>query len=86
MTAIMTTPTTPTTSTKNPDNDNEGEDDEDYTPLSDIEKGEMYHEAKEIKTARNEAPIPTNRLWHLLNRINITTAPEFRIKRIPRPR
>jgi hypothetical protein len=36
----------------------EGEDDEDYTPLSD---------ANEIKTVRNEAPIPTGRLMDLLN-------------------
>jgi hypothetical protein len=34
----------------------------------------MYHEADEIKTIRNEAPIPTSRLWDLLNRIDITKA------------
>jgi hypothetical protein len=45
----------------------------------------MYHEANEIKTARNEDSIPTGRLRDLLNRINITTPPEFRIKRVPRP-
>jgi hypothetical protein len=49
----------------------EGEDDEDYTPWTD-----------EIKTFGDEAPIPTSRLRDLLNRINITTPPEFRIKRI----
>jgi hypothetical protein len=37
----------------------EGEDDEDYTPLSDAEKDEMLGDADEIKTVRNEAPIPT---------------------------
>jgi hypothetical protein len=68
------------------DNNSEGEDedDEDYTPLSDFEKEEMYHEDKEIKTTRNEALIPTDRLWDLLSHINITTAPEFRIKRVSR--
>jgi hypothetical protein len=55
----------------------EDEYDEDYTPLSD---------ADEIKIVKNEAPIPTCRLRDLLNHLNITTPPEFRIKRVPRPR
>jgi hypothetical protein len=62
----------------------EGEDDEDYTPWSNAEKDETFHDADEIKTFGNEAPIPTGRLRDLLNRINITTPLEFRIKRIPR--
>jgi hypothetical protein len=66
-------------------NNGEDEDDEDYTRLSDSEKGKMYHEVNEIKTTGNEAPIPTDRLRDLLNRVNITTPPEFRIKRVPRP-
>jgi hypothetical protein len=45
----------------------------------------MYREADEIKTTGNEAPIPTGRLQNLLNRVDITTPPEFRIKRVPRP-
>jgi hypothetical protein len=60
----------------------EGEDDEDYTPWSNIKKDETIHDADEIKTFGNEAPIPTGRLRDLLNHINITTPPEFRIKRI----
>jgi hypothetical protein len=63
----------------------EGEDDEDYTPWSNTEKDETFHDADEIKTFENEALIPTGRLRDLLNRINITTPPEFRIKRIPCP-
>jgi hypothetical protein len=43
-------------------NDGEDEDDEDYTPLSDSEKEKIYHEVDEVKTARNEALIPTDRL------------------------
>jgi hypothetical protein len=62
----------------------EGEDDEDYTPLSDAEKDETFCNADEIKTAENEAPIPTGRLRDLLNHLNITTPPEFRIKRVSR--
>jgi hypothetical protein len=60
----------------------EGEDDEDYTPWSNAENDGTFHDADEIKTFGNEAPILTGRLRDLLNRINITTPPEFRIKRI----
>jgi hypothetical protein len=66
-------------------NKTEGEDDEDYTPWSNAKKDETFHDANKIKTSGNEAPIPTGRLRDLLNRINITTSPEFRIKRILRP-
>jgi hypothetical protein len=45
----------------------------------------MLHDADEIKTFGDEAPIPTGRLRDLLNCINITTLPEFRIKRISHP-
>jgi hypothetical protein len=62
----------------------EGEDDEDYTPLSDAEKDEMFHDADEIKTFGDETSIPTGKLRDLLNRINITTPPEFRIKSVSR--
>jgi protein involved in temperature-dependent protein secretion len=55
----------------------EGEEDENYTPWSNTEKDETFHDADEIKTFGDEAPIPTGRLRDLLNRINITTPPEF---------
>jgi hypothetical protein len=63
-----------------------GEKDEDYTPWRNAEKDETFHDADEIKTFGDEAPVPTGRLRDLLNCINITTPPEFRIKRILRPR
>jgi hypothetical protein len=63
----------------------EGEEDEDYTPCSNIEKDETFHDADEIKAFGYEATIPTGRLRDLLNHINITTPPKFRIKRIPHP-
>jgi hypothetical protein len=63
----------------------EGEEDEDYTSWSNAEKDEIFHDADEIKTFGDEAPIPTGRLKDLLQHINITTPPEFIIKRIPRP-
>jgi hypothetical protein len=62
-----------------------GEDDEEYTPWSNAEKDETFHDADEIKTFGNEAPIPTGRLRDLLNHINITTPPVFRTKRISCP-
>jgi hypothetical protein len=67
------------------DNEAEEEDNEEYTPLSDSEKEKMYHEADEVKTIGNEALIPTDRLWDLLNHVDITTPPEFRIKRVSHP-
>jgi hypothetical protein len=63
----------------------EGEEDEDYTPWSNAEKDEIFHDADKIKTFGDEALIPTSRLRDLLKHINITTPPEFRIKRISRP-
>jgi hypothetical protein len=59
------------------DNKAEGEEDEDYTPWSNAEKDETFHDADEFKTFGDEAPIPTGRLRDLLNCINITTPPEF---------
>jgi hypothetical protein len=53
--------------------------------LSDIENDETFHDTDEIKTFGEEAPIPTGRLRDLLNHINITTLPGFRIKRVPCP-
>jgi hypothetical protein len=53
--------------------------------LSDVEKDETFRDADEIKTVKNEAPIPTGRLRDLLNHFNITTPLKFRIKRVPHP-
>jgi hypothetical protein len=53
------------------------------TPWCNVEKDETFHDVDEIKTFRHEALIPIGRLRDLLNRISITTPPEFRIKRIP---
>jgi hypothetical protein len=65
--------------------DDEEEEGEEYTPLSDSENEKLYHDADELKSFGNEAPIPTDRLRNLLGHIGITTAPEFRIKKVPRP-
>jgi hypothetical protein len=37
----------------------DGEEGEDYTPWSNAEKDETFHDADEIKTFGDEAPIPT---------------------------
>jgi hypothetical protein len=79
----MTTTTMTMRRKKEEGNKTEGKDDEDYTPLSDVEKDEMFHDTNDIKTAGNEALIPTGRLRDLLSHLNITTHPEFRIKRVP---
>jgi hypothetical protein len=81
----MTTTTMTMRMEKKKGDEAEDEDDEDYTPLNDFEKDKIYHNANEIKTTRNESPIPTGRLRDLLNRIDMTTPPEFKIKRFPRP-
>jgi hypothetical protein len=59
-----------------------GEDDEDYTLWSEAKKDKTFHDADEVKTFGDEALIPTSRMRDLLNRINMTTPLEFRIKRI----
>jgi hypothetical protein len=71
---------------ENDNNNNEDdEDDEDYTPSSDAENEKMYCDTNEINTFENEALISTERLQYLLGHIGITTALEFKIKRIPCP-
>jgi hypothetical protein len=53
--------------------------------LIDFKKEKEYHIADEIQTCGNEAPIPTGRLRELLNRVGITTLPEFKVKRVLHP-
>jgi hypothetical protein len=67
------------------ENDNKNNDDEEYTPLIDSENEKMYCDTDELKSFGNEALIPTDRLRDLLGHMGITTAPEFRIKRVMCP-
>jgi hypothetical protein len=53
-------------------NNAEGKEDEGYTPSSNTEKDEIFHDDDEIKTFGDEAPIPTSKLKDLLQHINIT--------------
>jgi hypothetical protein len=45
----------------------------------------MYREAEEVQSFEIEALVPTGRLWAPLGHLGITTAPEFWMKRAPRP-
>jgi hypothetical protein len=67
------------------DIDNEDEDDEEYSPLSDNKGEKLYRDAYERESFSAEAPIPTGRLRALLGHLGITSAPRYRIKRVPRP-
>jgi hypothetical protein len=58
MTTITIIGSKKTTRKKKKGNEAEGEDDEDYTPWSNAEKDETFHNADEIKTFGNEAPNP----------------------------
>jgi hypothetical protein len=67
------------------DVDNEDEDDEEYSPLIDNEGEKLYRDADKRESFGAEAPIPTSKLRALLGDLGITSAPRYRIKRVPRP-
>jgi hypothetical protein len=43
----------------------------------------MYRDADEVESFRIEAPVLTGRLRALLEHLGITTAPQYRIKKVP---
>jgi hypothetical protein len=45
----------------------------------------MYRDVDEVESFGAEAPIPTGRLQALLEHLGITTAPRYRIKKVPCP-
>jgi hypothetical protein len=53
--------------------------------LSDNEGEKLYRDADESESFGAEAPIPTGRLRALLGHLGITSAPRYRIKRVPHP-
>jgi hypothetical protein len=63
----------------------EDKDNEEYSPLSDTEGKKLYRDTEEIESFEAEALVPTGRLQALLGHLGITSAPKYRIKRIPRP-
>jgi hypothetical protein len=52
--------------------------------LSDSEYKKMYHDTDEFQSFGNRALVPNGRPRALLSHVGITTAPQFRIKRVPR--
>jgi hypothetical protein len=67
------------------DHDVEDKADEEYPPQSDTEDEKMYWNTDEVESFGAEAPVPTGRLWALLEHLGITTAPRYKIKEVPHP-
>jgi hypothetical protein len=59
--------------------------DEEQPPPSDTEPEKMYRDADEVESFGAESLILIGRLWALLEHLGITTAPQYRIKEVPRP-
>jgi hypothetical protein len=66
------------------DQDTEDKTNEEHPPLSDTEAEKMYRDADEVESFGAESPILTGRLRALLEHLGITTAPQYRIKEVPR--
>jgi hypothetical protein len=65
------------------DHDTEDKTNEEHPSPSDTES-EMYRDADEVESFRAESPILTGRLRALLEHLGITSAPQYRIKEVPR--
>jgi hypothetical protein len=66
------------------DHDIEDKTNEEHPPQSDTESEKMYRDADEVESFGAEAPILSGRLRALLEHLGITTAPLYRIKKVPR--
>jgi hypothetical protein len=66
------------------DHNTEVKTNEDHPPLSDTEDEKMYRDADEVESFGAESPILTGRLRALMEHLDITTAPRYRIKEVPR--
>jgi hypothetical protein len=62
----------------------EDEMDEEQLPPSDTELEKLYRDADEVESFRAESPILAGRLQALLEHLDNTTAPRYRIKEVPR--
>jgi hypothetical protein len=58
--------------------------DEEQLPPSDTEPEKLYRDADEVESFGVESPILVSRLRALLEHLGITTAPQYRIKEVPR--
>jgi hypothetical protein len=66
------------------DHDTEDKTNRDHPSPSDTESEKMYRDADEVEFFGAEAPVLAGRLWALLEHLGITTAPRYRIKKVPR--
>jgi hypothetical protein len=66
------------------DQDTEDKINEEHPPPSDTEAKKMYRDADEVESFEAESPILAGRLRALLEHLGITTAPQYRIKEVPR--
>jgi hypothetical protein len=56
---------------------------EQHPPPSDTEAEKMYRDADEVESFGAESPILASRLQALLEHLGITSAPRYRIKKVP---
>jgi hypothetical protein len=68
------------------DHDTEDKTNEEHPSPSDTEAEKMYRDADEVESFGAESPVIVGRLRALLEHLVITTAPQYRIKEVPRSR
>jgi hypothetical protein len=66
------------------DHGTEDKTNEEYPLPSDTEPEKMYRNADGVESFGAESPILTGKLWALLEHLGITTAPQYRVKEVPR--
>jgi hypothetical protein len=66
------------------DHGTEDKTNEEHPPSSDTEPEKMYRDADEVESFRAESLILVGRLRALLEHLDITTAPRYRVKEVPR--
>jgi hypothetical protein len=64
--------------------DTEQKSDEEHPPSSDTEAEKLYLDADEVESFGAQAPVLAGRLRALLEHLGVTTAPRYRIKKVPR--
>jgi hypothetical protein len=67
------------------DHGTEDKTNEEHPPPSDTEPEKMYRDADDVESFVAESPILAGRRRALLEHLGITTAPQYRIKEVPRP-
>jgi hypothetical protein len=66
------------------DHGTEDKTNKEHPPPSDNEPEKMYRDADEVESFRAESLILAGRLRALLEHLGITTAPRYRVKKVPR--